>query len=290
MHPKTVAVDGKIYAIGGTRDNEASSLSIVEEYDPKTDTWIKKADMLIPRMRPTVSAINGKFYVISGSTVEEYDPKKDKWTKKPDIPIQAVGGNGGVVVNDKIYLIGIGTGPEFKTVVEYDPINDTWNKKADMPTSRWMFGTALVNNKIYVMGGNINPGFQAHSIATVEEYDIATDTWAQKADMPLDRTTMAVVAVNDKIYVIGGMTFPEMTLNLAVNVYDPKTDKWTQESDATTTRAYPSACLVDNKIYVVGGQNFGGYLSSVEEYTPEGWTFAISLQGKLPSKWGEIKR
>ncbi|MEJ2242592.1 MAG: kelch repeat-containing protein, partial [Candidatus Bathyarchaeota archaeon] len=41
------AVNGKIYAIGGI--NDSGYLSINEEYDPITKTWITKAPMPTPR-------------------------------------------------------------------------------------------------------------------------------------------------------------------------------------------------------------------------------------------------
>jgi N-acetylneuraminic acid mutarotase len=78
----TSAVNGRVYAIGGCSPNWLPGdpfLSTVEEYDPATDTWIKKADMPTARSCST-SVVNGKIYAIGGydgnrilSTVEEYD-------------------------------------------------------------------------------------------------------------------------------------------------------------------------------------------------------------------------
>jgi RNA polymerase sigma factor (sigma-70 family) len=297
----TAEVDGKIYAIGGTRDMEITPLSIVEEYDPKTDTWTKKADMPTPRMYLTASAVNGKIYAIGGknpkagdfesSTVEEYDPKTNIWTKKADMPTPRAL-HSASVVNGKIYVIG--SGMALQTVEEYNPIADKWTKKADMPTGRWLLGSAAVNDKIYAIGGNVNPGFQSHAVATVEEYDPSLDKWTKKADMPDDRTEMNVCAINDKIYVIAGGKRENGNIpNLVTYVYEPSSDKWTQKSNALTMRASASGNgnVVDGKIYIMGGMGFDGYLSSVEEYTPEDWQpFPISLQGKLPSKWGQVKR
>jgi hypothetical protein len=72
-------VNGKIYAIGGWDGDRTRS--IVEEYDPSTDRWTRKADMPTRRAYVSASAVNGKIYVIGGwtrphgwlSTVEEYD-------------------------------------------------------------------------------------------------------------------------------------------------------------------------------------------------------------------------
>lgn len=74
----TSAVNGKIYAIGGTLSKPWSAgISRVEEYDPVTDTWTSKTDMPTRRWGLSTSAVNGKIYAIGGhgllSTVEEYD-------------------------------------------------------------------------------------------------------------------------------------------------------------------------------------------------------------------------
>jgi hypothetical protein len=94
--------------------------------------------------------------------------------------------------------------------------------------------------------------------------------------------------VNGKIYVIGGM-LDEETLFSTVEVYDPVTDKWMEKTNMQTGRFTFSASVVDGKIYVIGGWTAQDLLSTVEEYTPEGWPFAVSPQNKLPRTWGIIK-
>jgi N-acetylneuraminic acid mutarotase len=91
--PGTCAVDGTIYAIGGSTGNEGPPpedltealeflFSSVEEYNPATDTWTMKPDLPAPRTFLSASAVNGKIYAIGGdvavwpwlptSVVEEY--------------------------------------------------------------------------------------------------------------------------------------------------------------------------------------------------------------------------
>jgi N-acetylneuraminic acid mutarotase len=76
----TSEVNGKIYAIGGY--DGIKELSTVEEYDPMTDKWVRKADMPTSRIQFSGCAVNGKIYAIGGSNdksyfsiVEEYDPE-----------------------------------------------------------------------------------------------------------------------------------------------------------------------------------------------------------------------
>ena len=79
-------LNDKIYAIGGTTNDEYAIQSVVEEYNPKTDRWVRKSKMPIPRSNLSTCVVNGKIYAIGGigddfytilSTVEEYDPETD---------------------------------------------------------------------------------------------------------------------------------------------------------------------------------------------------------------------
>jgi N-acetylneuraminic acid mutarotase len=210
----TSAVNGKIYAFGGTPRTYQPALSTVEEYDPATDTWTEKAPMPAARLVHSTSVVDGKIYVIGGayrpgvwteelmtSDVEAYDPATDTWTKKTPMST-AIGAVATSVVNGKIYAIGGATtagGTALSTVEEYDPATDTWTTKTAMPTARVTAGASAVNGIIYVIGGG-----RGFSFSIVEAYDPATDTWTEKADMPTGRKALSTSVVNGKIYAIGG--------------------------------------------------------------------------------------
>jgi len=151
----------------------------------------------------------------------------------------------------------------------------TWTQKADMPTARWILGSAVVDGKIYVIGGV--PVAHGATAAT-EEYDPATDTWTRRADMPTARFGHSAAAVDGIIYAIGGgRGGPELS---TVEAYNPATDMWTTKADMPTPRGLlGSIVVVDGKIYVIGGM-FGETvadnraLSAVEAYDPatDTWT------------------
>jgi N-acetylneuraminic acid mutarotase len=178
----TSAVNGKIYAFGGgnRRGGRYRILSVVEEYDPVTDTWAEKSDMPRKRYNFSTSAVNGKIYAIGGFTgmfytpvswVEEYDPVTDTWTKKNDMPAPPRAYHAAAVVNRKIYVIGGAINDSdspLSTVEIYDPVTDSWEKGLDMPAPRRMLSANAVNGKIYAIGGSTAAG---NPLSTVEEYD-----------------------------------------------------------------------------------------------------------------------
>ena len=78
---------------------------------------------------------------------------------------------------------------------------DSWSRIADMPTATSVPSVAIVNEKIYALGGHSD---QMIFFSTLGEYDPATDNWTIKADMPTKRGYFSCSVVNGKIYAIGG--------------------------------------------------------------------------------------
>ena len=218
------------------------------------------------RSQLAVSAANGKIYAIGGNnlgalnTVEEYDPTTDTWSTKTPMPTER-SGFATAVVNSKIYAI------DGENNEEYDPIADTWTTKTSLSTLRTS-GSAVVNGKIYVIGGLDGGGFFSDS---VEEYDPATDTWSSKASMPTGRRDLAVSVVNGKIYAIGGIGYDPNNILIydVVEEYDPVTDTWATKTAMPTGREYLTASSVNNKVYALGGSiGPGSTFDTVEEYDP----------------------
>ena len=143
------AVNGKIYAIGGTDLTQRISgggydsggvVGTNEEYDPSTDTWTTKAPM------PTPEA----FFAIA-------------------------------VCHNRIYCIGGNNNGFFRVNQVYDPSRHTWETKAPMPTARSDLQANVLDGKIYCIGGRT---ISWVSTGVNEVYDPATDSWTNKSVLP----------------------------------------------------------------------------------------------------------
>ena len=166
----TCAVDGKIYAIGGTSSEIKSfRLDTVEVYDPATDRWTKAKNMNHARAGAAVSVVDGKIYVMGGtglpmiinhpgpflSSIEVYEPKRNNWTEVGDMPT-AKAGHTASVINGKIYVMGgyfrsQGQGTtDFKTIEIYHPRFGRWTQKPDMPVARVGHKAEVINRDIYI--------------------------------------------------------------------------------------------------------------------------------------------
>lgn len=246
----TAAVKGEIYLIGGINEDEnlgggAPALARVDVYDAETNTWHRAADMPTPRISPRAAVFSSYIYVFGG------------------------------------YNRTAVRGEHYKKIVEmYDTRTDTWVKKRDMPTLRRNFGTAVVNGKIYVIGGSVHDKQLGKQVSTglVEAYDPLTDRWEKRADMPTKRGRINVSVVDGKIYVIGGHILLERGLGLLVDrfskrieEYNPKTNQWRKLRDIPMFKYAFSTVVVDHEIYTIGGYDMDNNLKRlniVEVYNP----------------------
>ena len=86
------------------------------------------------------------------------------------------------VVENKIYVIGGYHGNTFMPTCEaLDLDKNEWNFKASLSSPRYQAGVAVLNRKIYVCGGWSGNGL---ATASVECYDVATDTWSVVMPLP----------------------------------------------------------------------------------------------------------
>jgi len=143
---------------------------------------------------------------------------------------------------------------------------DTWTTEEPMPTARAGIGVAVVNGKIYAIGGSYN------SLGETEEYDPVTNTWTTKTPMPTPRIYFGIAVIENKIYTIGGDSgnwTAGQTVTNVNEVYDPTTDTWETKASMSTKRMALSANVVDGKIYLIGGG-----LTATEVYDPstDTWT------------------
>lgn len=147
--------------------------------------------------------------------------------------------------------------------------------KANMPTPRSALCTAVVNEKIYAIGGLKK---EEAVLSCVEVYDPATDTWNSKNPMPTARAVMDCAVVDGKIYVFGGSETAGSSILSTVEMYDPATDIWVAKTPLRTPRSDVAVEAVNGKIYVIGGSKRTGEiwegLNTVEEYDPatDTWT------------------
>jgi hypothetical protein len=159
-----------------------------------------------------------------------------------------------------------------KPVFAATPVENSWTSKAPMKVARYGVGVAVVNGKIYAIGGSTLSGgegtwngpipYTGGTVGTNEEYDPETNTWKTKTPMPTPIQSFAIAAYKNKIYCMNG------NLN---EVYDSEADTWENKTPMPTPRGNIQANVVDGKIYLIGGET-NGTLNEVYDPETDTWT------------------
>jgi len=205
----------------------------------------------------------------------------------------------GIGAGGKLYVFG-GLAPGWKPkglVYEYDPGRDAWTKRRAMPLLSHHVALAELHGKIYVIGGFRLPDSGPAAwqpIANAWEYDPAADTWKALAPLPSARGAANAVAVDGKIYVIGGAAphpgSPETVVHparphrsLGTNeVYDPATNSWATRSAMPTARNHAAAAAIGGKVYVAGGRLGSAFISRASN------TDIVEVYDPLADQWGSL--
>jgi len=266
-------VNGKVYVIGGRSFTNGSNVieNSVEEYDPTTNTWTRKADKPT-EVSDTAAVINNKIYVPGGynygdpsqvSVVEVYDPAINSWSSVAPLPT-AQSMHTVAAVNNKLYVMGgsTGRGP-LNTCYVYDPTSNQWSICAPMTYARMGAGAGVVNGKIYVVGGLGSLG----NVNYVEEYNPTANTWTTKAPLSTARSFHGTIGYGNYLYVCGGdyeLPYSEKSCEK----YDPISNSWVIFDHLNIDRQGLAMVATSGRLYAEGGEvgHYGGHSAINEEF------------------------
>jgi N-acetylneuraminic acid mutarotase len=224
-------LNGKLYVFGAYGWSEwegrSGDFNFVEEYDPAADTWRSRAPKpTVVTVAPAVTyqdeiylfggtyATDGMSRSVPRRVVEAFKPLTNSWrsvTMVPkDVKLFAV-----AVVGDKAYLIGGYLMNEDRMtgqVMAFDFKTGQWDLDScqPMPAGRirgfpYSSATPVIDGKIFLLGGmegSLPLGIWASNKADV--YDPATNTWSTRPPLSVSVESHLSLAVDGRIYVIGG--------------------------------------------------------------------------------------
>lgn len=186
-----------------------------------------------------------------------------------------------------LYVMGGSTGKksEFRdtaSVEMYNPELGQWFPKASMPEAITTSCSVVIEDKIYIIGGQQNT-FDKR-VKKVLMYDCKTDTWHYKSAMNIARAFHSVTALNNKIYAIGGRvsdkeieTKKKDSLAVyTIEEYDIVADIWKIKAVLPFKHFVIGASTINDKIYILSdtiGHSILGKSAILEEYDPVTNTF-----------------
>jgi Tol biopolymer transport system component/N-acetylneuraminic acid mutarotase len=255
--------------------------------------WETMTPSSIPAGRMGIVAVKDKIYRFGGwnginagigavNAVQVYDPAANSWINRSPLPSGTeCWGAGTVAIGDDIFIIGGYNyiSHYFRTIRKYNTTSNTWSTcNTQLNIGRADFGTAIINNKIYIIGGDVGyvgPG-EWKVTNTIEVFDPA----AMRVDMAtikmaIGKDLFGTVTIGTKVYIIGGTDGKYMNTKNSVDIFDPVQNSYTSDVTAMQIcRSRLAAVVVNGKIYAIGGTDGKVNLNTVEEYDPiNGWSY-----------------
>lgn len=144
-----------------------------------------------------------------------------------------------------------------------------WRPVAGMSTRRSSVGVAVLDGKLYAVGGY--DGASRQCLHTVERYDPAADAWEPAADMGARRSGAGVGVAGGALYAVGGHDGP--AVRRSVERYRPS-EGWAPAAPMAHARRNAGVAAHHGKLYVVGGDDGAANLATVEVFDPaaEQWS------------------
>jgi len=258
-----VQAGGKFYLAGG------SKTGLHQRYDPETGSWTNVKPLPLPddyKLDHIQGVeLGGKIYYIGGlsqwpdghvDTVYVYDPAEDSF-EVSKMPAERARGAGGIAVyGGKIYYAGgLHDGVVVPWFDVYDPATKSWTKLPDMPRARDHFHAAVVDGRLYAIGGrakDINAVTKAN-----DAYDFARSSWQSGlAPLPTARGGFAAAVLGKEVLIVGGEGNGKAYDT--VEAYDTSKNTWRTLEPMPTARHGIQAAVCNGGVYIAAGGKIQG--------------------------------
>jgi N-acetylneuraminic acid mutarotase len=260
-----VAVDGRLWALGGITSDGGTRLNTTEAYDPSSNTWIPGPTLQVARSAFSAATVGQLIYIFGGATTEQtstttvqvLDTTTGQWRDLAALPTPLA--NAALAqLGGTIYLVGgEANGTAVGTVYAYTPASNSWRTLAALPAARTDLAVAPLEGKLYAIGGMVNGA----ASATVDVYDPATNGWTTGAPLLAPMANFGAVALDGRLYAVS---------QLSHEMLDPRVNRWVEAEAMPTPREADGVVALNGSIYSIGGHGDGTRQSTalVEAYVP----------------------
>ncbi len=158
--------------------------------------------------------------------------------------------------------------------------NSDWRVEEDMLQRRGEHANAIVDGKLYVMGGIAG---HDNGPRAVEVYNFATNQWSAVSQLPVHKNhfTIGASVYGNEIWVCGGKPEgPGSIGSKSVNVYNTATNFWRKGPDLPEDHWAGPAVIVGNKLHVLSG--------GIRKFTTTNHHFVLDLTDEAAG-WKTLK-
>jgi len=131
------------------------------------------------------------------------------------------------------------------------PNKGRWLTKAALPFGRAEVGVALVNGRLYVVGGYANGRVDQ---PFNQEYDPISNTWRDRAPLPRGLNHVAVAGLGGKVFAFDGFIQQNRGAAPDVSEYDVAADRWRALAPLPAKLGAAGVVALAGKLHVIGGR------------------------------------
>ena len=161
-----------------------------------------------------------------------------------------------------------------------------WSIGPNMTQSRESVGGAVVNGKLYVIGGEDS---SENILNIVEVFDPKQQSWSQGYALSCggrESICYALVAYKNSIYIFGGKNEYDNVVNTIVK-YIPLTGSCSVVANMSIARRHLGAVLLGDYIYLFGGEDSNeNILNTIEVFNPN--SNSVQLLNPMPEARSEF--
>lgn len=146
---------------------------------------------------------------------------------------------------------------------------NTWDTAGPMPTARRLLCCAVLEGRLYAIGGcrDVELGepmpYRVAPLDRVEVFDPVGSVWTATGSLITARWDHTAAAANGKLYVLGGLN-PTVSVP-AVEEYDPAAGVWDSVAAMPRVLSGLASCTYHDSIYLFGGIRRDGWESSIDD-------------------------
>ena len=241
----------------------------VDSYDPSTDTWTKEESLPEPRSDSANVALDNSLYIFGGGANGEirrdsFVYRAGKWHPLPaaELPIPLLYS---VAAADRglIYILGgLSHYEDYSHLSNrmwvWDPANPKtgWKELPSFPGPGLITAAvAVLNDKIFVLGGAKTGGKDVVNVNTAYEYDPNSKKWTVLPPLPVERRCWWGLPQDQKILLFGGHNSKNES---DVFAYSPSQRILTKVSEMPHGLCDAKFFRIGSSIYGVGGESAPG--------------------------------
>ena len=272
---ESAVANGKLYMFGGFDNSYIQVTNSFEVYDPSANTWTLLGNTPAPqthvgtatdgRIIYFAGGFRGNWYGQASSDFWEYDTVANTWTRGPSLPAER-GAGALVLTGRQLHFFGGAYGP---TPTDVSDSSDHWMFDLDNPSVGWIteaplpdprnhLGYAVLNGKIYAIGGQHQLNETTGLDNTVNVYDPSTNSWAAAASLPALTSHLhnSTFVYDGRIICVGGTLTGDVASN-QILAYDPTANSWSDVGSLPQARSATVAQSIDGEVIVATGTPTG---------------------------------